>query len=355
MTAPAVSSLAPNTGDVTGGASVTITGSNFTGATAVAFGTLAAASFTVVSSTSITAVVPAVPNFITGVVDVRVTTPSGTSAIGSGDKFTYTSPTLSEILVAINGVSAHVVANASALTALQTSVTANASALTALQTSVGEVLTEDTAIVSDLVPTVISLTGPEGLTGSEALWTGGSVQNGLPSFSIVITGTGFANATAVNFGSLSAEYTIDSDTQITATVPAVPVADWPSFIGPSVYVTVTNPVGVSAHNPQANQFSYQAVGVVTSVAPSSGSVAGGESVVITGIMFQGYSGGVGGVNFGNILAGPGSLPATSFTVDSSTQVTAVAPPATAGVVDVRVVLGGGAWSAITPADQFTYE
>ena len=41
-----------------GGTSVTITGTNFTGATAVTFGGIAATSFTVNSATQITAVAP---------------------------------------------------------------------------------------------------------------------------------------------------------------------------------------------------------------------------------------------------------------------------------------------------------
>ena len=64
---------------------VTITGTGFTGATAVDFGTTAATGVTVVNDTSITATSPAG----TGTVDVTVTTPSGTSATSAADQFTY--------------------------------------------------------------------------------------------------------------------------------------------------------------------------------------------------------------------------------------------------------------------------
>jgi large repetitive protein len=57
--APVVTGISPASGPLSGGTSVTITGSNFTGATAVSFGGTAAASFTVSSDTSITAVIPA--------------------------------------------------------------------------------------------------------------------------------------------------------------------------------------------------------------------------------------------------------------------------------------------------------
>jgi hypothetical protein len=83
---PTVVSLAPNNGPIAGGTSVTITGTNFTGATAVKFGAAAAASFLVNSATQITATSPAG----TGTVDVTVTVPAGTSALSAAAKFAYT-------------------------------------------------------------------------------------------------------------------------------------------------------------------------------------------------------------------------------------------------------------------------
>ncbi len=88
---PAVTSASPNTGSTAGGTGVTITGTNFTGATAVNFGTTAATNFVVNSATSITATSPAEP---AGTVDVTVTTPGGTSATNSADQFSYVAPSL---------------------------------------------------------------------------------------------------------------------------------------------------------------------------------------------------------------------------------------------------------------------
>ena len=85
---PMVTGVSPASGAEAGGASVTITGTTFTGATAVKFGTSDATSFTVNSATSITATSP--PG--TGFVDVTVTTPAGTSAAGSADQFRYGPP-----------------------------------------------------------------------------------------------------------------------------------------------------------------------------------------------------------------------------------------------------------------------
>jgi Bacterial Ig-like domain (group 3)/IPT/TIG domain/Tyrosine-protein kinase ephrin type A/B receptor-like len=85
---PVVTGVSPASGPLAGGTSVTITGSGFTGASAVAFGATAATSFTVNSDTSITATAPAGASV--GAVDVTVTTPNGTSATSQNDQYTYT-------------------------------------------------------------------------------------------------------------------------------------------------------------------------------------------------------------------------------------------------------------------------
>jgi hypothetical protein len=82
---PTVTRISPANGPVAGGTVVIITGSGFTSASTVMFGTIAAASVTYNSATRLTATSPAGSN----TVDVRVTTPSGTSAVVQGDMFTY--------------------------------------------------------------------------------------------------------------------------------------------------------------------------------------------------------------------------------------------------------------------------
>ena len=84
---PSVASINPTSGPTGGGTSVTITGTNLGGASAVDFGSNAA-TITADSATSITATSPAG----TGTVDVTVTTPEGTSATSSADHFTYVAP-----------------------------------------------------------------------------------------------------------------------------------------------------------------------------------------------------------------------------------------------------------------------
>jgi hypothetical protein len=83
--APRVAGLSPASAPQ--GTSVTITGTGFTGATGVTFGTRTAPSFTVTSDTSLTAIAPAGR---TGTIDVRVIGPGGTSEINPGDGFTFT-------------------------------------------------------------------------------------------------------------------------------------------------------------------------------------------------------------------------------------------------------------------------
>ena len=94
---PAVTGVAPNSGPITGGTDVTITGTGFTDATDVKFGTVPAASFTVDSNTQITAESPPGTR---GIRQIRVTTAHGTSEANVPDgRFTYTAsaPTVSSI------------------------------------------------------------------------------------------------------------------------------------------------------------------------------------------------------------------------------------------------------------------
>lgn len=79
-----ISSVNPPSGTASGGTGVTLTGVGFTGATAVTFGGQAATSVNVVNSTTVTAVTPA---SAAGVVDVEITTPTGSATLING--YTY--------------------------------------------------------------------------------------------------------------------------------------------------------------------------------------------------------------------------------------------------------------------------
>ena len=93
MGAPSVTSLSTVSGPTTGYIPLTITGSGFAGLAAsgaVMFGTTAAASYTVWSSTSITT---SSPPEAAGTVDVTVTGSAGTSPKTGADQFTYSNTT----------------------------------------------------------------------------------------------------------------------------------------------------------------------------------------------------------------------------------------------------------------------
>jgi hypothetical protein len=87
-----ISTVSPSRGPASGGTGVTLTGTGFNGATSLTFGGTAATSVNVVSTTSVTAVTPL---HATGVVDVVITTPSGSATEVSG--FTYDTPTVGQL------------------------------------------------------------------------------------------------------------------------------------------------------------------------------------------------------------------------------------------------------------------
>ncbi|OOQ61614.1 hypothetical protein BC343_00630 [Mucilaginibacter pedocola] len=133
-------------------------------------------------------------------------------------------------------------------------------------------------------------------------------KGGLQNAAIIITGTNFTGATAVSFGGTpAASFTVNSATQITATVAK----------GTSGAITVTTPFGSAT----ADGFSYYQQPTIISLDPTM--QGSGGQVVITGTNFTGVT----AVTFGNIAA-------TAFTVDSPTQITATVGNGASGAVSV---------------------
>lgn len=66
-----------------------------------------------------------------------------------------------------------------------------------------------------------------------------------PGSNVTVTGTDFLHATGVTVGGVAASYTIDSDTQITVTIP--------SNVGGTVALVVTNPAGSASATMTAGQ------------------------------------------------------------------------------------------------------
>jgi hypothetical protein len=243
--APSLSSLSPSQGPVVGGTTVTLTGTNFTGATAVWFNGTAATSFTVNSSTQITAVAPA---HAAGAAAVTVTTPGGTSnpdnpsayfyyaappslttvAPSSGTTAGGTTVTLTgnDLLgataVRFDGLAAtsFTVDSATQITAMSPAHAAGAAAVT-VATAGGT--SNPLSYIYLSAPTLTSLAPAQGPTNA------GTV--------ITITGSNLTTTTSVQFGSTPASFTVVSPTQITAVAPPGPA-------GP-VTVTATTPAGTS--------------------------------------------------------------------------------------------------------------
>ncbi len=169
------------------------------------------------------------------------------------------------------------------------------------------------AHVNYVAPPAIS-----GLSVDEGPVTGGTV--------VVISGTGFVNASgasAVTFGDKNAtSYTVDSDTQITATAP--------DHSAGTVRVKVTV-LEAPSPDTSADDFAFQAASI-TSLSATSGPDTGGTTVIITGTGFLQMSGEA-AVTFGGKSA-------RSYTVDSATQITAVSPSHVAGPVRIALNTGG---------------
>jgi hypothetical protein len=84
--APTLAAIAPASGPIGGGTTVTIVGTDFANVSGVSFGGVPAASFAAASEGQITAVAP---KGKPGATDITVTTVAGTTPVIAADKFTY--------------------------------------------------------------------------------------------------------------------------------------------------------------------------------------------------------------------------------------------------------------------------
>jgi hypothetical protein len=234
--------ISPNQGGTGGGTTVTITGVNLAGATAVMFGGRNA-TITANTPTSVTTVAPAG----TGLAPVSVTTAGGSS--------------------------------------------------------------NDLPFFFVPGPTVISVSATAGPTA------GGNTTT--------ITGINLSSATSVDFGGNTATPTVVSDGMLTVTVPAGSAAG-------SVALTVTTAGGRS----RACAYTYVDSPTISAIGPASGPSTGGNAVSITGTGLA-YTA---GITFDGVPA--------NFLVISSTEAAALAPPGSAGAVDVSVTTAGGSSTAV---------
>lgn len=343
---PAISSFSPTSGDPAGGTTVVITGSAFSGATAVNFGANPAVTFNVDADTQITALTP--PG--TGSVNISVTTPDGSTSVTLPTQFTYA---VAPIPPQITGISP-----ATGTPAGGTSVVITGAGFTGTgavkfgpTAAAGFSVDSDTQITAASpalgVGTVdITVTTPAGTSAASAAdqftfaVPAPTVKSIAPASgpaaggtAVIITGADFAAASTVSFDAATAAFSIDSNTQITAASPA--------GTG-TVHVVVTTPSGASLTT-AADQFTWLAAvaPTVTAISPTTGAATGGDTIIITGTGFTGAT-----------AVGFGVTGSASVTVNSDTQITAVSPAGT-GTVDVTVTTPAGT-SATSAADIFSY-
>lgn len=355
---PTITSLTPTLGTVLGGTTVIVTGTGFSGVTSVQFGGTNAFSYTVASSTVITAVTP---GHVAGTVDVVVTTTAGANANTVADDYVYTpvapaaGPTLTAIAPTFGPTTGgtSVKLTGTGLTGVTLVVfVAGSSTVNAFSFIVNSdtLITAITpAHVSGVVDTIVknSLgTSPVVSADQFTFLTPAPVITGLSPIlgtiyggtTVAITGTGLTGVTLVSFGTTSAaSFTVNSDSLITAVTPA--------HVAGAVDVRATNPVSTTPIV-AADQFTFfTPPPVITGIIPKLGVTTGGTTVVISGTGFTGVTGAA-GVQFGGVNA-------ASYVVNSDTRISAVSPTHDVGTVDIIVTAPVGP-SAITAADQFTY-
>jgi hypothetical protein len=335
---PVVNGVSPSNG--TPGTSVTISGTGFTGATGVTFGSNAA-TFTASGDNTITAVAPTT----SGGVDVRVTTPAGTSSAVPSDRFLYTGAAVTGLrpasapkdgctVVQINGsgFTGATAVSFGGVAALSYAVASDGSISAYVPAGMGTV---DAQVTTPSGTSAISAADHLTYTTGPSVYVigpnAGSTAGGT---TVLLSGSGFTGATSVIFGATSASsFRVTSDSTILAVSPPG---------SGSQGVTVVTPSGTSAKN-QANTFTYYPQPVVTGLSVSSGPSSGGTTVTIFGNL-DGVTAAT-AVHFGKAAA-------TFITSVGPTMLVATSPPGT-GTVDVTVT-GPAGTSAKTGADLFTY-
>ncbi|MCX2740613.1 IPT/TIG domain-containing protein [Pontibacter anaerobius] len=319
--APIITSFSPTSGPE--GTSVTISGQLFTGATSVSFnGT--SASFTVVSDTEITAIVP--DGARSGL--ISITTPGGTGV--SAEQFTVILTPAITSFDPMAGPEGSLITIAGKYFLGATSVSFNGTS--ASFTVVSD--TEITATVPNGATTgLIAITTPDGTAISTEEYTvlypptitSFDPTQGLIGTTVTITGTLLRDASAVYFNGTPADnFLATSDTEILVEVPAG------ATTGP---ITVESPGGTAT---SADPFVVLFAPTIISFDPMQGPV--GTVVTITGTYLQDAS----AVYFNG-------TPASNFLATSDTEVMVEVPAgATTGLITIDTP-GGTA----TSADPFT--
>jgi len=353
--APALVSIAPLEGPLTGGTTLTLTGTSFTasgfGANAVFFDGIPASNVQTVDGTTITCETPA---SLAGLVDVTVTNENGSATLADGFRFLdglTTSSLAPQSAAAAGGVLVTISGEGFASsTAGSTTVTFDGVPATNVSILSDDTLTCEApagtpGILAEVVVSNHNATAllPEAFRyHALPFLLLASPTSGPPSGGtiVLLQGSGFtsdaAGPPAVSFGDTpSPTVTVMSDVSLLCEAPAgSPLA--------TVDLTITNANGQAT---LTGGFSYEAFApTLISIAPDHGSTDGGELLTLTGTGFRDFNPGTNTVNIGG-------APATGITVLSDTQLTCIAPAGTAGLVDVLLSNDNGAALA---TDAFRY-
>src|SRR6266498_94859 len=320
--APSISGFSPTSGPA--GCQVIISGSGFSGLTAITFNGHSA-TFTQNSSSQITATVPA--SATTG--PIAVTQPNGTTTSSSVFTVASTScPTISSFSPGSGPVGTSVTVNGTNFTGV-TAVVFNTTQANGYSVDSSTKITASVPLGATSGPIKVTASGGTGsslssftVTTSVPAPTIGSFSppSGAVGTSVTINGTNFSGSgfttSAVTFNNVSASFTVNSSTKITATVPSGATDG---------RIRVTTPGGTATSSTSFDVTSPLAP-TISSFSPSSGPV--GTQVTINGSNFVNVS----KVTFSNVSA--------SFTVNSSTKITATVP---SGATDgrIRVTTPGG--------------
>ncbi|WP_345954267.1 IPT/TIG domain-containing protein [Mucilaginibacter sp. PAMB04168] len=304
---PTITSLSESKGSY--GTTISIKGANFTGTNTVSFGGTAVQSYTVVSPELITAVLG---NGANG--EVKVITPKGTAIL---DGFTFiAAPVIQSFTpvtaaagtpVTINGL------NFSGATTVQFGGIAAASYQVVSPEKITAVIgTGKTGEVT--VSTPLGQASLKGFVFLDApVISSFTPANAKKGTVVTITGTNLRSTTAVTFGGrTAASFQALSETSLTAVVGE----------GASGAVEVSSPTGKAS----ALGFTYIQPPGITSFSPAS--AGAGALVTLTGTNFLGTT----GIQFGGV-------PVASFTVNSSTSITATV--GSGGTGSVNVITPGG--------------
>lgn len=352
---PTLSAITPNSGPLTGGQTVTLTGTNFRASDAslatVTFGGVAATVQSVATNgKSMTVTVPA---HAAGAVDVQVTTVDGRATMRNG--FTYNPPpTISAVspatgiqqggttvtltgtgfgatgvpTVTVGGRSALCVARVNDTTI--TFVTPSSLVLGARDVEVTPATRGGSVIATGGFTYVAATTSP---TISSVDPAGGLTSGGT---AITLTGSGFQTGMTPSVligGSCATNVVVVSDSTITANTP--------TGVAGARDVVVTTATGTVT---ATAAYTYADAPAILSLSPSSGPTTGGAVVTINGRGFG--SSGTPTVTIDGVAV-------ASVERLSDTQIRITTPPGTPGGKAVQVTPAGGA--TLNKPSAYTYQ